>query len=91
MKMSEDARAQLARHKNLSPKSLISPKKSGPFGSPIARVSDVAGPLDEPVAALPLLRIIYSEKSPWRRRHTVVERRAARGACVRIRNHSTKR
>lgn len=38
MKMSEDARAQLARHKNLSPKSLISPKKSGPFGSPIAHM-----------------------------------------------------
>jgi len=38
MKMSEDARAQLARHKNLSPKSLISPKKNGPFGSPIAHM-----------------------------------------------------
>ena len=36
-------------------------------------------------------RINYSEKSPWRRRRYRLERRAARGACVRIRNHSTKR
>lgn len=42
-KMSEQARAQLARHKNISPKHMISPVKTGAFGSPTN--SQLASPL----------------------------------------------